>query len=85
MLYLYNFEVKHWYEIENDQYIAKGTVAGHTYSEALETVVEYFGEDNIIEIKLSFIADSDNGLLVLDDATSITKQPKQHQYLQEEK
>lgn len=82
MLYLYNFEVKYWDDDTNRQSIAKGIVAGHIYSEALDTVIEYYAEENVIEIKLSFVDDSDNGLLVQDIIPNPIKQSKQ---LQEEK
>ena len=77
MLFLYNFEVKHLDECANDPYIAKGTVAGCTYRDALDTLIEYFGEDTVIDVKLSIIEDSDYGLLVSDDSASIGKQNQQ--------
>lgn len=85
MLYLYNFEVKHLDEFANDAVITTGIVAGHRYAEVLDTITEYFGEDVIIEVKLSVIEDTEDGLLIKDIAPAITKQSKQHQQLQEEK
>ena len=85
MLYLYNFEVKHMDDFAHDAVITSGIVAGHRYAEVLDTITEYFGEDTIIEVKLSVIEDTEEGLLIRDIAPAITKQPKQHQYLQEEK
>lgn len=82
MLYLYNFEVKYWDDFTCCQSAAKGIVAGHTYSEALDTITEYYGEENIQEIRLSLVEDSDNGLLVTDIIPNPIKQSKQ---LQEEK
>ena len=83
MLYLYNFEVTYWDDDANRQSAAKGIVAGHTYSEALDTVIEYYAEENVISIRLSFVDDSDNGLLVQDIVPNPIKQPKQQ--LQEER
>lgn len=77
MLYLYKFEVKHLDEFANDPYIAKGTVAGCTYRDALDTLVDYFDEDTIIDVKLSMIEDSEHGLLISDDSASIIKQNNQ--------
>lgn len=82
MLYLYNFEVTYWDDFACCPSAAKGIVAGHTYSEALDTVAEYYGENNIHAIKLSIVEDSDNGLLVQDIIPNPIKQSKQ---LQEER
>ena len=84
MLYLYNFEVTYWDDLTGGQSIGKGIVAGHTYSEALEAAVGYYGDENIHAIKLGIIEDTEGGLLITDIAPAITKQPKQHQ-LQEER
>lgn len=72
MLYLYEFEVKYWDEDACCNSITKGIVAGHTYSEALDTVVTYYGDEFVIEIKLGMMENTENGLLITD-----TKQSKQ--------
>lgn len=82
MLYLYNFEVKYWDDLTSGQSIAKGIVAGHTYSEALDATVGYYGDENIHEIKLGIVEDTEGGLLITDIISNPIKQPKQ---LQEEK
>lgn len=77
MLYLYNFEVTYWDDLANDPSVAKGIVAGHTYSEALEATVRYYGDENIHAIKLDIIADTEGGLLITDIIPNPTKQSQQ--------
>lgn len=48
---MYNFVVEYWDEMDQEPRTESGLVSADSYSEAIEKITEYFGENNIISIK----------------------------------
>lgn len=50
---MFRFEVEFWNEESPyEPVIEKGIAAGATYGEAVNRVVEYYGQENIIKVKV---------------------------------
>ena len=64
MEYMYKFEVKWFNEVDNNIIISKGIVAAVGYHDAAQKLVSSFGEDNIMDMKLTYIVDTENGINV---------------------
>ena len=64
MEYMYSFEIKWFNEVDNNTIISKGIVAATGYHDAAQKLVSNFGEDNIMDMKLTYIVDTENGINV---------------------
>lgn len=64
MEYMYSFETKWFNEVDNNIIISKGIVAATDYHNAAQKLVSNFGEDNIMDMKLTYIVDTENGINV---------------------
>ena len=67
---MFVYKVK-WYEDENALTETNGFVSGEKFSQAMSTLVEYFDEQAIEEITLSFI--NDYNILYCEDENVIKK------------
>lgn len=74
MLYLYKFDMRYVNEDVGHDSILRGIVSGYSYGEALNTAIDYVGEENIIKIQLELIEDTEGGLLVQDIIPNPTNQ-----------
>ncbi len=60
---MFAYEVSYWDEIDNKEENDHGIAFGDTYAEANENIVHYYGEDNIIELKLFAIGENEDSVL----------------------
>lgn len=64
MEYMYKFEVKWFNEVDNNIIISQGIVAAAGYHDAAQKLVSNFGEDNMLDMSLTYIVDTENGINV---------------------
>lgn len=64
MEYMYKFNVKWYNEADSNVTVSKGIVAATGYHNAAQKLVDNFGEDNILDMGLTYIVDSDYGINV---------------------
>lgn len=56
---MYAYEITYWDEVDNKELNDHGFVYGADYADAAQHIAEYYGEKNIIELKL-FALEHDN-------------------------
>ena len=49
---MYRYTVNFWDELRNETATDSGLVAGSTYGEAANRVVDYYGQKNVVDIAL---------------------------------
>lgn len=49
---MYYYTINFWDEIDNETSEGRGIVGASSYAEAAKKAVEYYGEKNVIDIKL---------------------------------
>lgn len=54
---MFAYEVSYWDEINSKEENDHGIAYGNTYEEVNKDIVHYYGEDNIIELKLFAITE----------------------------
>lgn len=54
---MYRFEVNYWDELSHEPTTDKGIVAAKSYGKAAMHLVEYYGNENIIDLKLCELED----------------------------
>ena len=59
-MYLYEFKIYYYEEADLKNAIARGIVAGDTYIEATEHLMDYFREDTVISLELKCVSEEDN-------------------------
>ena len=64
MEYMYKFNVKWYNEVDDNTIISSGIVAATGYHDAAQKLVSNFGEDNILDMGLTYIVDTENGINV---------------------
>ncbi len=64
MEYMYKFNVKWYNEVDNNVIVSKGIVAATGYHDAAQKLVSNFDEDNILDMGLTYIVDTENGINV---------------------
>ena len=60
---MFAYEVTYWDEINDKEANDHGIVYGDTYVEVNKKIVYYYGEDNIIELKLFAITEQGESVL----------------------
>ena len=60
---MFAYEVTYWDEINDKEANDHGIVYGDTYVKANQNVIYYYGEDNIIELKLFAITEQGESVL----------------------
>ena len=60
---MFAYEVSYWDEINDKEENDHGIVYGNTYAEANKNVVYYYGEDNVIELKLFALGEKEESVL----------------------
>ena len=60
---MFAYEVSYWDEINDKEANDHGIVYGDTYVKANQNVIYYYGEDNIIELKLFAITEQGESVL----------------------
>ena len=60
---MFAYEVSYWDEINDKQENDHGIAYGNTYEEVNKDIVRYYGEDNIIELKLFAISEKGESVL----------------------
>ena len=49
---MFRYEINYWDEYDNKQESNKGIISAENYGIAANKIVDYYGEENIIDIKL---------------------------------
>lgn len=60
---MFAYEVSYWDEINDKQENDHGIAYGDTFAEVNKDIVHYYGEDNIIELKLFAISEKGESVL----------------------
>ena len=60
---MFAYEVSYWDEVNVKKENVHGIVYGDTYAEANKKVVYYYGEDNVLELKLFAIGEKEESVL----------------------
>lgn len=60
---MFAYEVTYWNEINDKEESDHGIVYGDTYAEASKNIVDYYGEDNVIELKLFALGEKEESVL----------------------
>lgn len=60
---MFAYEVTYWDEVNDKEENDHGIVHGDTYVKANQKVIYYYGEDNIIELKLFAITEQGESVL----------------------
>lgn len=60
---MFAYEIVYWDEVDNKNENDHGIVYGDTYAEASKNIVDYYGEENIIELKLFAIGENGESVL----------------------
>lgn len=60
---MFAYEVTYWDEADDKNENDHGIAYGDTYAEANKNVVDYYGEENIIELKLFAIGEKEDSVL----------------------
>ena len=60
---MFAYEVYYWDEINEKEANDHGIVYGDTYAEASKNIVDYYGEENVIELKLFAITEQGESVL----------------------
>lgn len=64
MEYMYKFNVKWYNEADSNVTVSKGIVAATGYHNAAQKLVSNFGENNMLDMSLTYIVDTENGINV---------------------
>ena len=67
---MFQFKVKWW--CDNTEHTNCGIVCGRTYREAIDALVDYFGENEMTQCKLTPIGEGDNILIYKDGFEDIS-------------
>ena len=49
---IFRYEVEYWDEIEEKESSEKGIACGETYGKVTDSIVDYYGKDNIFSVKV---------------------------------
>ena len=60
---MFAYEVTYWDEIDNKEANGHGIAFGNTYAEANKNIVDYYGEENVIELKLFAIGEKEDSVI----------------------
>ena len=60
---MFAYEVTYWDEIDNKEANDHGIAFGDTYAEANKNIVDYYGEENVIELKLFAIGEKEDSVI----------------------
>ena len=67
-MFVYEYEVVYYNEVENKNYHACGYLIAGDYKEAMDNMVHYFGNDEIANVRLKAIAE-DRVIVIRDEET----------------
>ena len=70
---MFRFEVNYWNQFTTEPSVEKGFVCASDYGEAANKVIEYYGKDSVVDIKLCELED----VLTDDDIFEETKGEKE--------
>ena len=69
---MYSFNIKWYYEDKEIE--DTGVVCAHSFSNAMDKLSEYFGDDEIIKATIEALGEDDNDILILNkDITEFIK------------
>lgn len=60
---MFAYEVSYWDEINDKEENDHGIAYGDTYEEVNKDIVHYYGEDNVIELKLFALGEKEESVL----------------------
>lgn len=60
---MFAYEIVYWDEVDDKKENDHGIAYGDTYEEVNKDIVRYYGEDNIIELKLFAISEKGESVL----------------------
>ncbi len=65
-MYVYEYEVIYYNDVDNKNYHACGYLIAENYKEAMDNMTQYFGNDEIVNVRLKAIAE-DNVIVIKDE------------------
>ena len=65
-MFVYEYEVVYYNEINDKNHYACGYLIAGNYKEAMDNIIQYFGNDEIVNIRLKAIAE-DNVIIIRDE------------------
>lgn len=68
-MYMYYYDITIYLSDTRSEETESGYVCGDSYTSALDRLLEYFGEDETVDVKLSFV--TDKPILVLPTQKAI--------------
>ena len=60
---MFAYEVSYWDEVNDKEENDHGIAYGDTYAEVNKNIVDYYGEDNVIELKLFALGEKEESVL----------------------
>ena len=60
---MFAYEVSYWDEVNDKEENDHGIAYGDTYAEASKNIADYYGEENVIELKLFAIGEKEDYVL----------------------
>lgn len=60
---IYRYKIHHWDEIDNQTVKSHGYVSANNYSEAAQTVSDFYGESTIASIQIIWDEDGESGII----------------------
>jgi hypothetical protein len=66
----YHFKVTSWEDTNHAT--ESGIVVGNNYADAMETMQNYYGSEDMIKCELTAIDDCENGIIVMESTSGYT-------------
>jgi hypothetical protein len=60
-MYFYKYKVKYFDSIDEKERVEKGIVSGSAFKEAMDSIVQYYGEEELLDIQIKIIIDKFTG------------------------
>ena len=51
-MYFYKYKVKYFDSIDEKERVEKGIVSGSAFKEAMDSIIQYYGEDELLDIQI---------------------------------
>ena len=73
---LYEVKIFHFDDFDNKEKNFQGYIVAENYSNALKELAQYFGEDNLLKVEISWI--SDNRIIAIPNTFSLDSITKEN-------
>ena len=60
-MYFYKYKVKYYDSIDEKEKVEKGIISKSTFKEAMDSIIQYYGEDDLLDIQIKIIIDEFTG------------------------